>query len=121
MNPNKHLSQGERQTIMMTIRQIERLWNAKTYSKLSQELLAARQEASFGIEVVDRPCFVAALAMIRMDELSQSHLPLFNTFLRVVLHDQERDGGWGDPSITAFCLRALSLDRGQGRMIEAGL
>jgi hypothetical protein len=106
---------------MMTIRQIERLWTAKAYGKLSQELLAARQEASFAIEGVERPCFVAALAMVRMDELTQSHLPLFNTLLRVVLAAQDRDGGWGDPATTALCLRALLQGHGAGEAIEAGL
>ncbi|HET6250841.1 MAG TPA: hypothetical protein VFE47_24335 [Tepidisphaeraceae bacterium] len=106
---------------MITIRHIERLWNAKVYAKLSHELLDTRQEASFAIDGVERPCFVAALAMIRMDELAQAHLPLYDTLLRVLLRAQERDGGWGDPATTALCLRALLLGRGQGDAIEAGL
>lgn len=106
---------------MMTIRQIERFWNAKSYSRLSQELLAARQEALFQLDGLDHPCFVAALAMIRMDEFSQSHVPLFSALVRTVVSAQERDGGWGDPATTALCVRALLVDRGEGIAIEAGL
>ena len=106
---------------MMTIRQIERLWNAKAYHKLSEELLAGRQEASFGVEGVDRPCFVAALAIVRMDELSQTHHPLYTRMIHSVLAAQERDGGWGDPATTALCLRALLVDHGDGASIESGM
>jgi hypothetical protein len=106
---------------MMTMRQIERFWSAKSYARLSQELLAARQEAEFQLEGVDRPCFVAALAMIRMDELSQSYVPLFSALVRVVVGAQERDGGWGDPATTSLCVRALLVDRGEGVAIDAGL
>ena len=70
---------------MMTVRQISRLWIAKSYPRLSQELLVARQEASFEIKGLDRPCAVAALAVIRMDELSQSHLPLYSSLVRSVM------------------------------------
>lgn len=106
---------------MMTIRQIERLWNAKAYHKLCEELLARRQEASFGLDDVDRPCFVAALAIVRMDELSQSHRPLYTRLKESLLSAQDRDGGWGDPATTALCLRALLLGHGDGVSIERGM
>src|ERR1700683_146314 len=106
---------------MMTIRQIERLWNAKAHKRLSDELLSARQEASFALDDVDRPCFVAALAMVRMDELNQSHHALYSHLVRAVLSAQDRDGGWCDPATTALCVRALSLGRGDGQAIERGL
>jgi hypothetical protein len=107
--------------IMMTVRQIERLWQSKAYRRLSGELLSARQEASFALEGTDRPCFVAALAIIRMDELNQAHHPLAATLLRAVLTSQDRDGGWADPATTALCLRALLLNRGNGAAIDAGM
>ncbi len=106
---------------MMTVRQIERLWQSKAYRRLSDDLLAARQEASFALEGTDRPCFVAALALIRMDELNQSHHALASTLVRSILSNQDRDGGWIDPATTALCLRALLLNRGNGVAIEAGL
>jgi hypothetical protein len=34
---------------------------------------------------------------------------------------QESDGGWGDPILTALCLRALLGGRGGGEAIEQGL
>lgn len=106
---------------MMTIRTIERHWSAKAYKRLAGELLAARQEASFELEGTDRPCFVAALALVRMDELTQTHHPLYGTLLRTVLKAQEKDGGWGDPATTALCLRALFQGHGEGDAISAGL
>ena len=106
---------------MMTIRQIERLWNMKSYQRLSRDLLAARQEVAFGVEGLDRPCAVAALAIIRMDELAQSHLPFYGQLVRVVLAAQDRDGGWGDPAATALCVRALLLGHGDGAAIVSGL
>src|SRR5882724_8774685 len=108
-------------SIMMTVRQIERLWQTKAYRRLSEELLSARQEASFALEGTDRPCFVAALAIIRMDELNQPYHPLAATLLRAVLTSQDRDGGWADPATTALCLRALLLNHGNGAAIEAGM
>src|SRR2546430_2726695 len=106
---------------MMTIRQIERFWNAKSYSRLSQDLLAARQEALFQLEGVDRPCFVAALAMIRMDELTLPPFPLSGAWVGVAVAAGGGGGGGGDPATTALCVRALLIDRGEGIAIEAGL
>lgn len=106
---------------MMTIRQIDRFWSNRNYARLAHELIHARAEAAFGVEGLERPCNVAALAMIRMDELSQSSLPLYGTLLRTVLVAQERDGGWGDPAATALCLRALMLGSGEGAAVERGL
>ncbi|HWE03435.1 MAG TPA: hypothetical protein VG326_13605 [Tepidisphaeraceae bacterium] len=106
---------------MMTIRQIERLWTSRSYARLSAELLVARQEASFGLDGLVAPSAVAALALIRMDELSQASHPLYSVLLRAVLGWQDSDGGWGEPAVTALCVRALFLGRGQGQAIEAGL
>lgn len=106
---------------MTTVRQLERLWNAKSYARMKGELLCSRQEACFGIEGLERPCALAALALIRLDELCQSHHPLYERFVRVLLASRDRDGGWGDPAITALCLRALMLGNGDGDAIDAAL
>ena len=107
---------------MITVRQIERLWNANTYPKLLRELLSARPEASLRLEAdLQRSTPIAALAMIRLDELSQSYVPLFDRLLRTLLNDQQSDGGWGDPLTTALCLRTLMCDNGQGVAIDRGL
>ena len=105
---------------MITVRQIERLWSTRSYRKLSEELAAARAEGGFSIEATDRPCFVAALSMVRLDELSQSHLPFYAKLLQAVLAAQDADGGWQDPACTAMCLRALLLGHGDGAAIERG-
>ena len=82
---------------MFTIRQIERLWNARAYRRLAVELLAGRAEGSYRLEAeFARSVPAAALALIRMDELTQSHHSLYRTLLNVLIVGQEADGGWGD-------------------------
>jgi hypothetical protein len=107
---------------MITVRQIERLWTGKAYERLFRELLSARPEASLRLEMeLGRSIPAAALAMIRLEELSQSFVPIYGQFLRTILNDQHADGGWGEPMTTALCLRALMCDRGHGLAIERGL
>jgi hypothetical protein len=107
---------------MITVRQIERLWSAKAYERLFRELLCARPEASLRLEMeLGRSIPTAALAMIRLEELSQSFVPLYSRLLQTVLNDQHADGGWGETMTTALCLRALMCDRGHGLAIERGL
>ncbi|MDB5299941.1 MAG: hypothetical protein JWO87_1604, partial [Phycisphaerales bacterium] len=103
---------------MVTVRQIERFWNARSYKRLAQDLVAARPEGSFALEGLDRPAVAASLAMIRLEELNQAHLPFYTTLLRAVLAAQDADGGWGEPAATALCLRALLCSRGDGPAIE---
>src|SRR5215213_6721624 len=107
---------------MFTIRQIERLWNSKAFRRLAVELLAGRAEASYRLEAeFGRPVPAAALALIRMDELTQSHHPLYRKLLNVLIVGQEADGGWGDVMTTALCIRALTCGDGQGVAVERGL
>jgi len=107
---------------MTTLRQIERLWAARRYEPLFRQLLAARPEASFRLEIeLARAVPAAALALIRLDELCQSHQPLAAELLRTLLSAQENDGGWGDPMTTALCLRALLTGRGSGAAVDRGL
>jgi hypothetical protein len=61
------------------------------------------------------------MAIIRLDELAQSHVLLYSKLLKIVLTAQESDGGWGDPLTTAIALRALFTSRGQGLAIQRGL
>ena len=108
---------------MITVRQVERDWNARHYEKLFRELTAFRPEASFRFEFEDnRSTPAAAMALIRLEELSQAHVPLYGRLLRAVLASQDqRDGGWSDPMVTALCLRALMAGRGNGLAIDLGL
>lgn len=107
---------------MITIRQIERSWTARTYDKLFRELVATRPESTFRFEHEQgRSTPAAAMALIRMDELSQSYVPLYGKLLRAVLASQESDGGWGDAMTTALCLRALLCSSGDGVAIDRGL
>jgi hypothetical protein len=107
---------------MVTVRQIERLWEGKTYDRLVSELLSARPEGAMrlGIDRAHRIA-AAAFAMIRLDELTQSHMALYPKLVRAVLVAQEADGGWGDLVITALCLRALLCGSGNGAAIDRGM
>ncbi len=107
---------------MITVRQIDRLWGSKAFGRLFRELLSARPEASLRLEMeLGRPTPTAALAVIRLDELTQSYVPLYTRLLQTVLNDQQSDGGWGDPMTTALCIRALTCGQGNGLAIERGL
>jgi hypothetical protein len=107
---------------MTTVKQIERLWKAQAYGQLVKELLSSRPERSTRLEVeLASPLPAAALTIIRLDELSQPHVPLYGKLLRRILATQEADGGWADPLTTAICLRALLAGRGQGHAIDRGI
>jgi hypothetical protein len=107
---------------MMTIRQIERLWNTRSYNKLLDELLSNRWEGEYYQRLSGSPALLAAaISMIRLDELNQSCSPIFGILLRTLLAAQESDGGWEDLAVTAVCLRALVLDRGTGPAVERGI
>ena len=107
---------------MITVRQIEREWENKSYARLFAGLLAARPEAALRLGLdSSRPVPVAALAIIRLDELSQSNVKLYSKLLKTLLAAQEADGGWGDLLTTALCLRALLCGNGNGVAIQRGL
>lgn len=106
---------------MTTVRQIERYWNSKDYERLFRELIAHRPEATLRLETEMRAPLAAALAVVRLDELTQSHVPLYARLVRAILLGQESDGGWGDPATTALCLRALLCGQGDGIAIDRGM
>ena len=107
---------------MTTVRHVDRLWTARIWGKLLRELLSNRPESSPRLEVeLSSLVATAALAMIRLDELNQTHTPLFSKLVRTVLASQDRDGGWRDAATTALCLRALLIDGGHGPAVDAGL
>jgi hypothetical protein len=108
--------------MMITVRQIERAWSARTYEKLFLELSFGRAESVFRLDRdAARACPAAAMSVIRLDELSQSHVPLCGKLLRAILAAQDTDGGWGDAMTTALCVRALSCSQGDGVAIQRGL
>jgi hypothetical protein len=108
---------------MQTVKQIERLWNARQYTRLFRELLANRPESSFPLQIESpTSAAAAALGIIRLDELTQPQVPLYSTLIRAIVASQEKDGGWGDATITTLCLRALMLGRNTcGEAIARGL
>lgn len=107
---------------MLTVRQIERWWQMQAHDRLIDELCTGRAEAVGGIrQLLTGPVAAAALAIIRMDELHQSHLPLSSKMVRHLLASQAPDGGWGDPVLTALALRALSRGAGAGLSVERAI
>jgi hypothetical protein len=107
---------------MTTVRHLERLWNAGSHQILVRDLLSGRPEGSLRLQAeLSSPVAVAALVLIRLDELAQSHVPLYSRLLKMILAAAEGDGGWGDPLISALCLRALLAGRGAGVAIDRGL
>ena len=107
---------------MITVRQMERYWTRRQYEKLFDALVEHRPEGAFPFDLAEgRAAPAAAMAMIRLDELTQAHVPLYGVLLRAVLACQNpNDGGWGDPVVTALCLRALTAGRGNGLAIDMG-
>src|SRR5687768_8853964 len=75
-----------RMLAMLTIRQVERLWQLKAHERLIGELCSGRAEAVGGIRQLLRgPLPAAALTIIRMNELHQAHTPQVQRMLRYVL------------------------------------
>src|SRR3954471_16590181 len=106
---------------MITLRQIERLFDDHQHRRLYRELIAGRPEASIALEsTLARVVPIAALGLMRLDELSQSHTTLSRRLLNVILTSQQPDGGWGDPMVTALCIRALLTASGQGPAVACG-
>jgi hypothetical protein len=107
---------------MMTVRHIEKLWTARDYNRLLQEMLTGRPEASLRLEAdLTGPVSAAAVALLRLDELAQAHVPLYAKLLKTLIAAQDSDGGWSDPLTAALCLRALFAGRGHGLAIDRGL
>jgi hypothetical protein len=107
---------------MMTVRYIEKLWTNRDYTRLLKEMLTGRSEASLRLESeLTGPTPAAAMALVRLDELAQAHVPLYEKLLKILIATQEADGGWGDPQTTTLCLRALFAGRGHGLAIDRGL
>jgi len=106
----------------MTVQHIQKLWDARKYPKLLSELILMRIEADVESDLAEKPSVcAAALGLIRLDELHQSHAPICSKFIRAIIAEQETDGGWGDVMTTALCLAALSLQNGDGQSIDNGM
>ena len=107
---------------MITIRHIDRLFSDHQHRRLYRELITGRPEATFALEpLLARVVPIAALGMIRLDELNQSASSIYRRLLNVVLKSQQADGGWGDPMITAVCVRGLLCGGGDGCVVARGL
>lgn len=107
---------------MMTVKHMQRAWSGRQHERLFRDLIEYRPEATLGLDFDGLWSIpAAAMAIVRMDELSQSHAPLYSQLVRAILAAQQADGGWNDPALTALCIRALLCGQGQGIAIDRGL
>ncbi|HEX8341916.1 MAG TPA: hypothetical protein VF624_13500 [Tepidisphaeraceae bacterium] len=107
---------------MLTLRQIERLWQLRAYPRLIDELCTGRAEAVGGIrQLVQGPLAAAALTVIRLSELCQGNHPRVAAMVRYICAGRNADGGFGSAVTTALCLRALAGDRGTGPVVDGAL
>jgi hypothetical protein len=107
---------------MITVKQLERTWDTQNYERLFRCLVVSRPESVIELEF-DGGWIAptAAIAMICLDELSQSHAPVYQRLVRTLLAEQQSDGGWGDLATTALCLRALLCGEGHGPTVDRGI
>lgn len=121
---------------MLTLRQIEKWWTAKAYTRLLDELCAGRAEGVNGIrDLLDgspdkASVAAAAMTIIRAEELRQSAHPHVGKMVRLLLDRQDRLGGWGekgpggtlatDSVITALAARGLAQS-GTGPAVDNAL
>ena len=107
---------------MLTVKQIERWWQVQAFDRLIDELCVGRAEAVGGIrQLLTGAVAAAALAVIRLDELHQSHSQVSSKMIRYLIASQAPDGGWGDPVLTSLALRALSRGAGAGLSVERAI
>jgi hypothetical protein len=107
---------------MQTIRQIEKLWDTRKYSRLLHDLVAYRLESCVEAELIEHASAnAAALALIRLDEMYRPDAQICIRLTLTLIAMQEKDGGWGDAITTALVLRALMLSDGEGETVERGL
>jgi hypothetical protein len=106
---------------MTTVRQLQKQWDSRKYRQLFTELSGSRPEAAIALYSDDLLVAAAAMAVIRLEELNQSHVALCGKLLRAVLAAQQPDGGWGEPLTTALAICALTCSQGQGAAIDRGV
>src|SRR5688500_8732509 len=107
---------------MITIRQLERHWMIQQFDRMVRLFLEMRTESSVRLMCeLSRAVPAAAMAVVRLDELSQSHNPFAQKMIRTIVASQEADGGWGEPLTTALCLKALLCCKGDGLAIQRAI
>lgn len=96
---------------MTTVRQIGGLWQEGQTGKLMAQLAQYRGDLPdwLAADLAGNPTAVAAVALIRLAELDQTHTPAAANLTRKLLADQLPDGGFGDTLVTALAVRALRL------------
>lgn len=107
---------------MFMARHLERGFRTGDFHRIVSSCLEMRPEASVRLAAaIATPVGAAAMAIIRLDELSQNHNPLAARMIRALISTQDADGGWGDVVLTALCVRALSCSHGQGPALDRGI
>jgi hypothetical protein len=106
---------------MITVRQIQRLWDEHAYGRLAGLLGEGRSDLPEDAPRGSPSVSAAALGIIRLDELAQSSHPVCARFIRSLLNAQQPDGGWGEIGLTVLAIRALRCANGDGEAIARGI
>lgn len=108
---------------MLTTAKLSRLWKQAKYRALVREVCEGRPEARLELDTrCGGPTAAAALGLLRLVELNQSHLPLAAELASRLLWTQNRNGSWGGeanepiPLVTVLAVRALASKPGESRI-----
>ena len=106
---------------MITVRQIQRLWDEHAYRRLADLLGEGRSDLANDAPRGSPAVAAAALGIIRLDELGQSSHPVCARLIRSLLNAQQPDGAWGEIGLTVLAIRALRCANGEGEAIARGI
>jgi hypothetical protein len=97
---------------MTTVRQINGLLTEGHTGRLFGELCQYRSDVPPALmaELGGSALATAALAAIRLQELSQTQTPVSRNLIAKLVASQESNGGWGNTLVTAMATRALLND-----------
>lgn len=107
---------------MTTPRRIETMVKQGNGRRLVQEMARYRTDLPEGMidELASNPVAFHAMALVRLVEMQQGHLPHARTLARQIAAVQCDDGSFGEVAVTALAARAL-LDSRDPAVERAGI
>ena len=94
---------------MNTTKQITGLWGEGQNRKLFEELARYRPDVPAWLvnELGTSAAATAAMAVLRLQELSETRKPVYTNLITRLLSLQDANGGWGSTLATVLAVRAL--------------